>query len=203
MKTYNSLYFALILIISLLVVSCANLGDSITELGNRYEYRVDGDQRWISAGNIMRDGIYPNVINYKFNEDYIIVVQEPTVKGYKRFLTQDLLYRYESIIYKTDTLKKDAYEQKFLKSHLWTDTDIHARVVKEMKPDNQTSFEKIDLIADSIIKFDPFIKNDFQRKRNYWIILKKKEVVLGPYSKLQYQQQRKELKVPENLQLEE
>ena len=61
----------------------------------------------------------------------------------------------------------------------------------------------LDLIADSIIKFDPYIKSNFERKRNYWIILKKKDVILGPYSRHQYQHQRNELKVPETLQLDE
>lgn len=203
MKFYNIFYFGVISAFLLVVASCANLGDSATDLGNGYVYRVDGDQRWIRAGDIMQDGVYPNVIDYKFNNDFIIVIQEPTVKGYKRFLAQDLRYKYESIIYKTDTSKSDAYEEKFLKSHLWTDSSIHARVAKEMKPDNQASFERLDLIADSLVKFDSYIKRDLVRKRNYWIILKKKNIVLGPYSKLQYQRQRNELNVPENLQAEE
>lgn len=197
------IYIILICVILSAFTSCANLGDSYTDLGSGYVYNVDGDQRWIRAGNIMQEGVYPNVINYKFNDDYILIIQEPTLKGYKRFLAQDLRYKYESVIYKADTLKSDAFEEKFLKSHLWMDSAIHARVSKEIKPDNQASFERLDLIADSIVKFDPYIKSDFVRKINYWIILKKKNVVLGPYSKLEYQHKRKELKVPENLLLEE
>jgi hypothetical protein len=202
MKIYNILRFALISTSLLVVTSCANIGDSATDLGDGYVYRVDGDQRWIRAGNIMQDGVYPNVIDYKFNTDYVLVIQEPTLKGYSRFLAQDLRYKYESIIYKPDTSKNDAYKERVLKSHLWTDSSIHARVTKEMKPDNQTSFETLDLIADSLVKFDPSIKSNFERKRNYWIILKKKSIILGPYSKTQYQHQRNKLNVPGNLRLE-
>jgi len=203
MKIYNNFILAFTSSVFLMITSCANLGDSSIDLGSDYVYRVDGDQRWIRARNIMQDGVYPNVIDYKFNNDYILVIQEPTLKGYKRFLAQDLRYKYDLIINKTDTSKSDTSEKIFLKSHLWIDSAIHARVVEEMKPNNQASFERLDLMADSIVKFDTYIKGDFVRKQNYWIILKKKGVVLGPYSKLQYQNQRSKLNVPIDLQLEE
>lgn len=152
------------------------------------------------ANSIPRD---PNSVTpFGIMYQKFIVIQEPTVKGYERFLAQDLRYRYESIIYKPDTLKNNVYDDKFLKSHLWTDSGIHANVTKEIKPDNNASFERLDLIADSIVKFDPYIKSHFVRKRNYLIIIKKKDIILGPYSKSQYIDRRKELKVSEDLQLD-
>ena len=57
--------------------------------------------------------------------------------------------------------------------------------------------------ADSILKNDPHYKQLFLRKANYWIISKKDHQVYGPYSKAEYEAQRKELGVSEDLVLEE
>ena len=202
MKKRNK-YILLIGISFSILTSCSNLGDTVINLGDGYVYRTDGGHSWIGADNIMKDWVYPNVIDYEYNDKHIIIIQKPILEGYKRFLEQELRYRYETIVYKQYETKNDIHRKKFLNSHFWKDKILHQRMLSEMKPDNQTSFEAISIISDSIIKYDPYFKRSLSRKKNYWIIEKKKNLVLGPYSKPQYLMKRKELNIAINLQLKE
>lgn len=203
MKKHKILSIIVFSIAQVFNVSCDSIGGDATELGNGYVYRVDGSLRWIRGNSVMKDGIYPNVIDFKFDNNWILALQEPTIDGYKQFLTQDLLYRYQEIVYETDSSEFNNYERKFLQSYLWTDSLIHTNVMKEIKPNNQTDFEKIYPIADSIVHSNPKFKANFVRRQNYWIIDKRAEIIFGPYSKQQYNKQRKRLDVPINLQLDE
>lgn len=185
--------------ICLAINSCANLGDLWVDLGNGFIYKRDGRLRWITRDNIMKEKIYPNILDYAFDDNYIIIVQEPEMEGYNRVLAEDLCMRYESIIYPLIKPEVDSATKFFLKSHLWTDSSIHERVVKEIKPDYHSDFTKLQLIADSIIKFDPYYLKQLSRKRNYWIINKKKDIIFGPFSKVEYLRMRNQFKISETL----
>ena len=56
-------------------------------------------------------------------------------------------------------------------------------------------------IADSIVRTDPKYTKIFAHKFNYWIISHKEHKVFGPYTKAEYWQKRKDLGVPECLEL--
>ena len=67
------------------------------------------------------------------------------------------------------------------------------------------------MVADSIILNDPYYQNIFSRELNYWIIVHQERqkygyldssIFYGPYTKAEYLQKRKELKVPKNLKLD-
>lgn len=187
----------------LLFNSCANLGDSTTDLGDGYFFEVDGGDAWIRADYIMKNGIYPNIINYAFDNKFIIALQRPTLKGYRRLLAQDLRERYNQMLDTTRKYPHGIDEVRFLNSHLWMDTNIHRNVIKVMLPDNQTSFEKMDLIADSLVKNDPYFKYDLKNSVNYWIIIKKDNVVLGPLTEHEFNYKKKQMKIPADLILKE
>lgn len=55
--------------------------------------------------------------------------------------------------------------------------------------------------ADSILKHDPYYKLIFTHKINYWIIVNKSKEVLGPLTKEEYQSKRKELNIPESVEV--
>lgn len=65
----------------------------------------------------------------------------------------------------------------------------------------EEDIEKSEIIADSIIKHDPYYQKIFSRPINYWIISHKVDSMFGPLSKEEYFQKRKELGVPEELKL--
>ncbi len=198
MKKLKYRLFVITLLFSIL--SCANLGDKNVSLGNGYVYQVDGDQRWIRADNIMKDGIYSNVLNYAVDSSFIIAFQQPIIKGYERLLAQDLRYRYETVLF-NETSKSDPYYKRFINSGLWKDTNVNRKIRNIMLPDNQSSFEKFDLIEDSLIKFNYYYRNSFLRQYNYWIIQKINSIVYGPLSKQEYLNLRSHLGIDKNLKL--
>jgi hypothetical protein len=59
----------------LLATGCANLGDKSEDLGSGYSYKIDGSDRWINTDHVMKEKIYPNVVDYASNKDFIIVLQ--------------------------------------------------------------------------------------------------------------------------------
>jgi hypothetical protein len=56
--------------------------------------------------------------------------------------------------------------------------------------------------ADSILKHNPFYLAVFKNKLNYWIISNAKQELYGPFTKSEYESKRKELMVPESVQIE-
>lgn len=55
--------------------------------------------------------------------------------------------------------------------------------------------------ADSILNHDPYYKLIFAHKINYWIIANKSKEVLGPLTKEEYKNKRKELKIPQSIEV--
>ena len=55
--------------------------------------------------------------------------------------------------------------------------------------------------ADSILKYNPYYKLIFAHKINYWIIVNKNNEVLGPFTQAEYKSKRKELNIPENIEV--
>lgn len=53
--------------------------------------------------------------------------------------------------------------------------------------------------ADSILKNDPYYKAIFTHEINFWIIVNKSNELLGPFTKGEYEKKRKELNIPENV----
>lgn len=200
MKVKDSIFFLAIVTI-LVTSSCANLGDSSTELGNGYRYRVDGSNRWISSDHVMNERVYSNVLDYAFNEHFILVLQKPSFDGYLELLSEDLLYRYSFVVDNKDKSKYDENEKRFLKSHLWTDSCINRNVLRKILPNNQSTILDLSAIADSILKNDPIYQNAFLRKENYWIIKKDTYSVLGPFSKTEYTKTKNDLRIDQELKL--
>lgn len=62
---------------------------------------------------------------------------------------------------------------------------------------------KSERVADSILKNEEYYIKIFSQKINYWIILTKKDSLIGPLTKEEYLQKRQQLKVPQELQLKE
>jgi len=137
------LVFLVIALILFTICSCANIRDSWTDLGNDYTYVVDGNLRWIQSQHALQDGIYPNVLNYKYDNQYILVLQEPVKKAYSLMLARALRTRYSLIMFKPEGILNTSSGKKFLKSHMWTDSSIHKRVAAEMRPNFEVSLEKL------------------------------------------------------------
>ncbi len=55
--------------------------------------------------------------------------------------------------------------------------------------------------ADSLITHDPYYKSIFANKLNFWIISNKNGTLFGPLTKKQYVGKRRDLMIPENIQI--
>jgi hypothetical protein len=149
----------------------------------------------------MKERVYSNVLNYAFDENFILVLQEPSFKGYLELLSEDLLSRYSFIIDNKDKSKYDENEKRFLKSHLWTDSCINRNVLRKILPNNQSTILDLSAIADSILKNDPIYRRALSSKENYWIIQKDTYTVLGPLSKTEYTKTKNDLRIDKELKL--
>lgn len=196
-STYTSLFL-------LLNSSCgAGISDTTKELSGGYVYRTDGNQRYIRADNTFKNSVYPNVVNFAFDENFILVLQSPSLDAFKVFLADELIGRYSILASIKDTTELQKGEYAFLKTNLLADSTLYRMLSKRLSPNNTSEdIKESQSIADSLIKSSPKYKLIFSRKLNYWIIRAQDGELLGPFSESEYLQKRKELGVPDKLKLE-
>ena len=104
------------------------------------------------------------------------------------------------LLYMKDSIKMTKDVEKFMQSKIWTDSIWHKEISREVLPENNVrSFDTLSIIVSKIVKEDPYFKEMFSRRENYYIIDKQKQEVYGPFSKETYVTKRKELKVSETL----
>jgi hypothetical protein len=142
----------------------------IEELSGGFIYvNYGGIFNIIQSPNSCYPSIYGEVVDHSYDNNFIIVVQQPSKKGYQSKLSSKL--RHED---------HKRYPTNSADERLLTDN-----------------------IADSIIINDPYYQKIFLHKVNYWIISHKVKKLHGPLTKIEYLAKRKELKVPDDLKLDE
>ena len=199
MKNYLCL-----LALALLLCKCHAQIDADGDLGGGYSFNADGGMSWISGGNVYEDGIPGNIISFGHDHDYIIATQSPSKAYYHYFFPEDIIYRYRFLLYKEEiSLHPNAYHQRFMNSKWWLDTELKTKITKHISADNYNNIEEITRIVDSLVIHDPAYQKIFSSKVNYWILVKQGNQVFGPLSHQQYLDKRKELSVPDELQLDE
>ncbi|WP_439585471.1 hypothetical protein [Dyadobacter bucti] len=81
--------------------------------------------------------------------------------------------------------------------------DLETNLKRKSIQLTQNNINQLDGVADSLIVNDPYYQKIFSQKLNYWIISHKSKKMYGPLSEIEYLKKRKELRVPEELQLDE
>lgn len=143
----------------LLQVGCSS-SDYSEELSCGYFFNFEsGEDRAIISHLPESENIYADVVDYAYNEDFILAKQEPNYNAYK-----------EEIASAEPVESKEELKSALLK-------------------------------ADSVLKADPFYRNIFSNKVNYWIISGKNKKVYGPFQYEAYLQAREALGVPSKLNL--
>ena len=174
------------------------MSDDYHELGSGFNYIGEGgESHYISGGDAAHNTlIYGNVLSYNSNGNFIIAEQEPSREEYKSQIDSDLrasYYRYHDFIADSAEWKRN-----------WPVKEIHATrqfaplytTLKSMSlslENNSADKEKCEIVADSLLKMQPYYQSIFRYKRNYWIIDKKSNVGYGPIDSLQFTQQCKRL----------
>lgn len=174
------------------------MSDSSEELSGGYTFVNEAkDCKFI----IGKNNIYPNIIEYDFNNDYILACQVVNKKLYLSFLNFDLSGDYTTY----SSYIKDSLSQKYYRSRneILSDSTIY-KVFKNRNVTFDNSLEDIkkgEEIADSVIKNNPMHKKILSLKKVYWIIKIKGNVLIGPLSDNEFKTKRKELNISEELKL--
>ncbi|KQS24674.1 hypothetical protein ASG33_23205 [Dyadobacter sp. Leaf189] len=146
------------------------MSDYSENLGNGFLYESSGKEfKNIRTPIRGQKNIYGKVMEYKFNADFILAIQQPSREIY-----------HGSIAYELRNADRVKYKYN----------STNDRIESER-------------VADSLILNDPYYKSIFANTTNYWIISHQNKTMYGPLTKEEYFRKRKELKVPDELKLEE
>ncbi len=167
------------MIIIFVIFNSCNMSNYGEELSGSYHYSHMGkDFNYIYGKN----NIYPNVREFSFNDNYIIVYQEPEKFTYRNLFASDLYSKYTTYYsYLRDSVSEKYY---YNRKDILTDSTI-AKQFKKNNVSFENSSSDIQIsheIADSIIKNNPIQKKIFSLKKVYWIIQIKGDVLYGPLS---------------------
>lgn len=125
--------------------------------------------------------IYSNIANYKYDSFFVIVKQ-----NFDFMKTQSLL---EAMIFNPNHF-----------SYYKGITPLEERFVINAPKFNNSSLEE--RYVDSIMHIDFHIKKIMKNKENYYIIDKIKHVVMGPFTKNEFNKKREALHISDQLKLE-
>jgi hypothetical protein len=186
-----------ILFLLIISVSC-KISDFSEKLSDDYTYIHESEDNNYIIG---KNKIYANVIDYKFNDDFIIACQIPNRNFYLSHFASELSANYSTYY----NYLKDSTSEKFYRSRndILTDSII-PKIFKSRKISFENTSEDIkkgEKIADSLMKNDPFHKKIFSLKKAYWIIKIKNNILIGPLSETEYKLKRKELNLNNKLTL--
>ncbi|RYE41237.1 MAG: hypothetical protein EOP48_24090 [Sphingobacteriales bacterium] len=149
--------------------------------------------------------IYQDVISKVYNADFILAKQRPNKKHYVPSLGIDLYTRYRSYLHykeNPDIINKAGYKEQ--KGKIEWDS-VNYKLFFERGASDKNTTEDIQIswtIADSLIDNDPYYKKIFANEVNYWIICNLEDTLIGPLTKREYIAKRKDLKIPDDLQLD-
>jgi hypothetical protein len=199
----------LMCVISFLVfLTSCNLGVESYKLSGNSFYKNEGKgDRMISSSNhsLYRTAIYPDVIAYVFNDEFIIAKQRPDKLHWPQLLGLDLYSRYTAhaeYLKDPNIFERDAWRN--LEGKIEFDT-VNYKMFHERGASLEKSSEDIRIreeVVNFLISNDPYYKKIFSNDINYWIIYNPKDTLIGPLNKDEYLVQRKRLGVPDDLQLE-
>ncbi len=187
----------LISIFAIITNSC-NMSDYSEKLSGGYTFESESKE---DKSIIGKHTIYPSVIEYDFDDDYILACQIVDKSLYLNFLQVDLYSDY----WRYNAYFKDSVTEKYNKSRkeIIADSTIY-KIFKNRNVTFENSLEDIkkgEEIADSVIKNNPKHKKIFSLKKVYWIIKVKGDVLIGPLSVDEFIATRKQLNISKELKL--
>lgn len=197
-----------IYVLALIIISC-NLGNENSKLSGNSFFRNEGNgKRMIASDNILihKTTIYPDVIDYVYDKNFIIAKQIPNKSNWIPLLGFDLYIRYIGYLHCIQD------SQNFEKNRYWNQRDkieydkANYKIFLKRDVSDQNSSKDIQIsqaIADSLIENDFSYQKVFMHDTNYWIIYNVMDTLIGPLTKTEYLIKRKDLKIPKDLQLKE
>ena len=190
----------------------SGVGDTAENLSGGYSLRSDGGSRYILPVTTMFEkGVNSKITDWEFNDDFILLKQEPDYNHHRSFLALSLRSNVSAIVNLDSSQNPGQYEfytQKFME-----DSALYGDLLMKISSENTSAdIETSERIADSILNSSPYYLDLFSRELNYWIIAHGKpekffyipsSLIYGPYSQEDYLEKRTTLGVPKELSLED
>ena len=179
--------------------SCANLNDTYVDLGDGYTFKTDAHYRSIYPNQVYYNtAIYSTILNYNFDNKYIIAEQKADYEHHKIFLAGVLRGRFSIYCsFLKDSTSKTSFNETspFIRESIRADKGLYKLFMsKGITAQNSIEYMgKSELILDSIFKHDPFYVKLFSQNENYWIIDKDQNLRWGPLSKREFEKKTSEL----------
>jgi hypothetical protein len=155
-KTIQSTLSLIIVLSCALPLGCIPNSDSTKELSGNYFYRDEGPNvKDILSHSPNRQEVYSKVIGYAFDEDFILIVQQPIYDEYKAmigFKLRETLPRY-SKNQKEDVNMSEVEADSILKTD-----DFYKSIFR-----NDINYWIISNKQQMV--FGPFTKDEYERKR--------------------------------------
>ena len=194
MKNKNhNLKILIITIISVILqslCSCSNNEEEV-DMGHGYYYipsqdatidqiMFDGNGIYTYMNNSIVPLIYPKIKEYKYDSLYIIVKQDFDFRETNILLSSLIFY---PVYFK--------YDKDYV--------PLDEKYVRDAPNFMTMSMDSGKKYVDSIMHLDSHIKKMMEHTENYYIIDKKKQEVMGPFSKAEFNEKREALQMPEEL----
>ena len=183
---------SLILISTGLILIPSSCGSNNVDLGNNYVFQQNSTYNFISPENIYcNTSIHSDILDYNFNDKYIIVKQKPSFVYHQILITVEYSSRYS--IY--SKYLKDSTSKPFnsettpsIRQAIKSDSTFY-EILKSKGVSDKNGKEdqdKVSVFTDSVLRSDPFYVRLFSMKENYWIIDKEENFRYGPFTKEEF-----------------
>ncbi len=130
---FNKFYLFFIITFLFLCISYNGQNEMPDELGDGYVFSSDGEITWICGDNTYDDGIPGNVMDFVFDNGYIIATQEPSKSYYLYFFAEELTARYKLLLYNNKVKQNpDEHHKRFMASIWWTETLLKNKITKQL-----------------------------------------------------------------------
>jgi hypothetical protein len=94
------------------------------------------------------------------------------------------------------------YNNEFIVAAQKPNFEYHRGIIASELNTGREDFRILEKAADSILAHDPYYLKIFSAEVNFWIIVSKSHELIGPLTKDEYRAKRKELKIPDDLELD-
>ena len=187
---FNTVNFSNCLIGTILLLSsCLSLNDRREDLGDGYKFHEDGGRSQIHDSQTYNNtDIYSGIVDYRYNDQFIIVKQRPNLEHFKLFTRAEYSIRfgiYSSHLANPNSIELSKGIDTLLERRIKADSSFYKHL-KDRGVTDKNSFSDwqiIDSILDSLFKTDPHYAQMFELDLNFWIIDKDNHLKHGPMTK--------------------
>lgn len=191
------------LILIMLNVSCQNDSSNINLSG---DYWVTANNRTVESNRkefLYKNKVYPVVIDYAFDSTYILIEQLVDSSRLIEQIASNLHGRYKMYkMFENDhTLLTDSFYIPFVE-FVQKDSAIYNLFLQKGASDDNSANIGISInVAREIVQDDSNYAKIIKNKYNYWILDVLPDSLLGPFTKDEYLQRRRIMKIPSSIKL--